>query len=85
MQPLSKQLQDLSDHAKKTEDLVEAARKKDREKLAQQHAAPKAAIAAANTETSNDRDKLSTWWASRRASVDPPGAAPSSYLHLQRR
>jgi hypothetical protein len=70
MQPLSKQLQDLSDHAKKTEDLVDAARKKDSERLAQHQVALKAAIAAASTQASTDRDKLSTWWAGTRASVD---------------
>jgi hypothetical protein len=70
MQPLSKQLQDLSDHAKKTEDLVDAARKQDRERLAQQQVALKAAIAAAGTEASADRNKVSTWWALKRASVD---------------
>jgi hypothetical protein len=70
MQPLSKQLQDLSDRAKRTEDVVDAARSKDRQKLAQQKADLEASIAAAGTEASATRDKLSTWWADTRASVD---------------
>jgi hypothetical protein len=75
MQPLSKQLQDLSDRAKKTEDVVAAARSKDRQRLAQQKADLRASIAAASAEASNARDKLSTWWADTRASVDDRFAA----------
>jgi hypothetical protein len=75
MQPLSEQLQDLSDHAKKTEDVVDAARRKDRQRLARQKADLQASIAVASADASNARDKVSTWWADTRASVDERFAA----------
>jgi len=75
MEPLSKQLQDLSDHAKKTEDVVDAARNKDRQRLARQKADLAASIAVAGAEASKARNKVSTWWADTRASVDGRFAA----------
>jgi hypothetical protein len=75
MRPLSAQLQDLSDRAKKTESVVDAARNKDRQRLAEQKAELEASIAAAGTAASTHRDKVSTWWADTRASLDERIAA----------
>ncbi len=75
MQALSKELQDLSDRAKKTESVVGAVRSKDRESLAQHRAELEASIAAAGTAAAANGNKASNWWTETRASVDEHFAA----------
>jgi hypothetical protein len=74
MKALSEQLSDLSDRAKRTEDVVAAAREKDRAKLESQRAQLKTSIADGNAKAkasaATEKDKADRWWSNTRLSVD---------------
>jgi hypothetical protein len=74
MKALSEQLSELSERAKRTEDLVAAARQKDRAQLEAQRAKVTGSLAAAKASAdqsaANAKDKVGGWWSKTRSSVD---------------
>jgi hypothetical protein len=74
MTPLSAQLSDLSERAKKTEDMVAATRTKNREQLDAHLAELKTTIDAGNKRVAETataaQGKVGAWWDDARASVD---------------
>jgi hypothetical protein len=74
MKALSEQLSDLSDRAKKTEDVVAAARSKNREQLENERTQLKASIADGNAKVKDSaaaaKGKADNWWSETRLSVD---------------
>jgi ornithine carbamoyltransferase len=74
MKPLSDQLEELADRAKKSEDFVNAAREKNRAYLDDERETLKESIATGKARMNADaavaQDKSRTWWNDTRQSID---------------
>ena len=79
MKPLSQQLSELADRAKKTEDVIAATREKDRAKLESQRTALTDSIAAGKAKATEraaaTTDEARTRWSETRQAVEQPFAA----------
>lgn len=88
MKRLSEQLSELADRTKKTEDTVDAAREKDRQKLETQRAAIKGSADAhadsAKAGVAGAKNKLDTKWDASRASLDSKLAAIRDHAEQRR-
>jgi len=78
MKPLSEQLEELADRAKKSEDFVAAAREKNRAYLSEEREELKKSIATGkaqlNAAASATADSARTWWDDRRDSIEARAA-----------
>jgi hypothetical protein len=88
MKALSEQLSDLSVRSKRTEDVVAAAREKDRAKLEGQREQLKTSIANANAKAreraTSAQESTQKWWSETRSSVDERFATKRSQADKRR-